>query len=292
MTVATATLTFMSARPISEERSIGGQSEVQPRPEKLELLETARELTDFRSFADLGACWGVDGAYAFHAAALCGKELDRAVIVDGHLTALTRERAKEHPRVDLVEALLGSQQALEAVDQVDALVMFDILLHQVDPDWDRFLLNWLPSTNVLIVFNQNWLKTPRTIRFVDRGVDWCYENVYVWEDEWNTRARLESWFERHHERDENGRLERDNHWYWQFGIRPLELINLLAKNGFELVYMKRHRHAFGRSRPWIVNDGLIFQRAAYPEQGVRGRLRAAARSAAERTGLLERIRRA
>ena len=55
--------------------------------------------------------------------------------------------------------------------------------------------------------------------------------------------------------------------------------------------MKRHRHAFGRRRPWIVNDGLIFQRAAYPERGVGGRLRAAARSVAERTGVLERIRR-
>lgn len=289
----TVTLPSVSARsPSSEQRAIGKASEIQPRPEKLELLETAHELAEFRSFADLGACWGVDGAYTFHAAALCGNELDRAVIVDGNLTPMTRERAQEHPGVELVEARLGSQQALDAVGQVDALIMYDILLHQVKPDWDRFLLNWLPHTSALIVFNQNWLKTPRTIRFVDRGVDWYYRNVYVWEDDWNTRDRLESWFDRHHERDKDGRLERDNHWYWQFGIRPLELIDLLAKSGFELVYMKRHRHAFGRSRPWIVNDGMIFQRAAYPELGIRGRLRAAARSVAERIGLLERIRRA
>lgn len=287
----TATLPAMSVHPRSEEAATGARSEVQPKAEKLELLETAYELTEFRSFADLGACWGVDGAYTFHAAELCGNELERAVIVDGKLTPLTLERAKEVSRVELVQALLGSQQALDAVGQVDALIMYDILLHQVKPDWDRFLLNWLPHTDALIIFNQNWLKTPRTIRFVDRGLDWYYRNVYVWEDEWNSRARLESWFKRHHERDADGRLERDNHWYWQFGIRPLELVGLLASNGFELVYMKRHRHAFGRSRPWIVNDGLIFQRAAYPELGVGGRLRAAARSLARRTGLLERLRR-
>ena len=286
----------MSARTDAEDRSVRtrspvSQRTVQPKPEKLELIDIAFELTDFRSFADLGACWGVDGAYAFHAASLCGSGLERAVIVDGNLTPLTRERAGVHPRVELVQALLGSRQALDAVGEVDALIMYDILLHQVKPDWDRFLLDWLPHTNSLIVFNQNWLKTPRTIRFVDRGVDWYYRNVYVWEDEWNTRERLESWFARHGERDEDGRLERDNHWYWQWGIRPLELIGLLAKNGFELIYMKRHRHAFGRRRPWIVNDGLIFQRAAYPERGVGGRLRAAARSVAERTGVLERIRR-
>ncbi len=281
----------MSARARSQQRAIGARSEVQPKAEKLELLDTAFELTEFRSFADLGACWGVDGAYTFHAAELCGNELERAVIVDGHLTPLTRERAKEVPNVELVQALLGSDQALDEVGKVDALIMYDILLHQVKPDWDRFLLNWLPHTDALIIFNQNWLKTPRTIRFVDRGLDWYYENVYVWEDDWNTRDRLESWFKRHNERDADGRLERDNHWYWQFGIRPLELVGLLARNGFELVYMKRHRHAFGRSRPWIVNDGLIFQRAAYPELGAGGRLRAAARSLAKRTGLLERLRR-
>ena len=207
------------------------------------------------------------------------------------MTPLTRERAGAHPRVELVQALLGSQKARDAVGKVDALIMYDILLHQVEPDWDRFLLNWLPHTNALVVFNQNWLKTPRTVRFVDRGLDWYYRNVYVWEDDWNTRERLESWFARHHERDEDGRLERDNHWYWQWGIRPLELVGLLARNGFELVYMKRHRHAFGRGRPWIVNDEMIFQRAAFPELGFRGRLRAAARSVAERTGVLERIRR-
>lgn len=281
----------MSVRLDTEKTAIGARSEVQPKPEKLELLETAHELTEFRSFADLGGCWGVDGAYAFHAARLCGNELKRAVIVDGNLTPLTLERAKEVPNVELVQALLGSNQALDAVGQVDALIMYDILLHQVKPDWDRFLLNWLPHTDALIIFNQNWLKTPRTIRFVDRGLDWYYRNVYVWEDDWNTRARLESWFKRHHERDGDGRLERDNHWYWQFGIRPLELVGLLARNGFELVYMKRHRHPFGRGRPWIVNDGLVFQRAAYPELDLGGRLRAAARFVAARTGLLERLRR-
>ncbi len=268
-----------------------GRSAVQLKPEKLDLLAVARELTEFRSFADLGACWGVDGAYAFHAASLCGEDLERAVIVDGDVTPLTRERAPALPQLELVQTLLGSNAALDAVGKVDALIMFDILLHQVKPDWDDFLHRWAQRTDTLIIFNQNWLKTPRTIRFVDRGLRWYRENVHVWRDEWNDDARLEAWFARHHERDEDGRLERDNHMYWQWGIRPLDLVGLLARQGFELVYMKRHRHAFGDDRPWIVNDGMIFQRAAFPELNLRGRLRAATRSAAERTGMLPRLRR-
>lgn len=156
--------------------SVGSQSgpaqwDLPTKPEKMELLDIAHELTGFRSFADLGGCWGVNGAYAFHAAGLCGGELERAVIVDGNVTPRTRQRATAYPKLELVQGLLGERTAMEAVGRVDALIMFDILLHQVDPDWDEFLRLWLERARTVIIFNQNWLGTPKTIRFVDRGFD-------------------------------------------------------------------------------------------------------------------------
>ena len=243
------------------------------RPDKLELIETAHHVTGFRSFADLGGCWGVHGAYGFRAAELCGPDLRRAVIVDGNITLPTRERAASALRVELVETALGSTEAHEAVGFVDAIIMFDILLHQVRPDWDEFLLRWSRQTDTLIVYNQNWLLTPRTVRFVDRGLEWYRRNVVVSEDECATS--LDRWFARHHERDPRGRLERDSYDFWQFGIRPLELINLLARHGFELVHMNRDPMPFGADYPWIVNDGMLFRRAAYPESSWRRRVRTA-----------------
>ena len=248
--------------------------ELAPRPDKLELIEAAYRMTEFRSFADLGGCWGVNGAYAFRAVELCGSRLRRAVILDGNVTRPTRERATGAPKVELVETMLGSAEAHESVGFVDAILMFDILLHQVRPDWDDFLLRWSRQTDTLIIYNQNWLLTPRTVRFVDRGLEWYRRNVVVWKDE-NPRTSLDRWFARHDERDSQGRLERDSHDFWQFGIRPLELINLLARNGFELVHMNRDPLPFGPDYPWIVNDGMVFRRAAYPEFQWRRRLRSA-----------------
>lgn len=247
------------------------------RQSKLALVETAHRITEFRSFADLGGCWGVNGAYSFHAAELCGSTLERGFILDGNITPQTRNRAGRHPRVECVETLLGSREAHDAVGFVGAVIMFDVLLHQVKPDWNDFLLAWSRQTDTLVIHNQNWLKTPRTIRFVDRGLEWYRRNVVVWEDE-NQATELDGWFARHHERDSRGQLKRDSYDFWQFGIRPLELINLLARHGFELVYMNRDPMPFGPDYPWIVNDGMVFRRAAYPEASRRGRVRAALRA--------------
>ncbi|MDE2689506.1 MAG: hypothetical protein OXI49_03270 [Acidobacteriota bacterium] len=256
------------------------------RQTKLALVETAHRITEFRSFADLGGCWGVNGAYSFHAAELCGPSLERAFILDGSITPQTRDRAGQHPRVQLVETLLGSREAHEAVGHVGAVIMFDILLHQVDPDWNDFLLAWSRQTDTLVIHNQNWLKTPRTIRFVERGLEWYRRNVVVWEDEY--APSVERWFARHHERDSRGRLERDSYDFWQWGIRPLELINLLARHGFELVHMDRDALPFGPHYPWIVNDGMVFRRAAFPEASRRSRIRATARALLSRRAVTSR----
>jgi hypothetical protein len=72
--------------------------------------------------------------------------------------------------------MLGSGEARHEVSNVDAVIMFDILLHQVAPGWDEFISAWAEHTNMLIVYNQNWLMSENTVRFVDHGIDW-YKKV-------------------------------------------------------------------------------------------------------------------
>ncbi|MYC11901.1 MAG: hypothetical protein F4X59_17495 [Holophagales bacterium] len=240
--------------------------ELPPLREKLDLLAAAHGATAFRSFADLGACWGVHGAYADHAVQLCGDRLKRAVIVDGVVTSLTRDRADA--RVEIVPALLGSEEALAAVGEVDALIMFDILVHQVDPDWDVFLRSWLRRTDVLVLWNHHWLAEPRSFRLIDRGFDWYAKNAYGFgsplddsgdahEDPMSLSA-LRCWFDRHGERDEWGRLERDAHHYWQWGITLEDLRALLRQERFEEIHFERH--PFSSKLPQIVCDGMVFRR--------------------------------
>ena len=120
-------------------------------PHKGELIEIAHALRPIRSFADLGGCWGVNGGYSFHASKLIGPQLERGAIVDQHITALTSERAEKLPNIQLITGLLDSADSRKAVGSVDALIMFDILLHQVNPDWEEFILSWLPHANMLII---------------------------------------------------------------------------------------------------------------------------------------------
>lgn len=224
-----------------------------PVPAKLDLLTRAHRMSGFRSFADLGGCWGVNGAYALHCADLCGKELERAVIVDDHMPPLTRERAGE--RVELVTALLGSDAALDAVGRVDALIMYDILLHQAAPDWDEMLRLWCPQTETVVIWNPMWERRGGSVRFVDQGWRWYAENVYIHEDELVNRATVEEWFGRHDERDDRGRLERDSYAYWQWGIKPEDLRTVMAELAFDEVHCETYPHPTGRP---FVNYGMIF----------------------------------
>ena len=239
----------------------------QPFPHKLRLIELAYEIMPFRSFADLGACWGVHGAYAFHAAKICGSHLERGCVVDGEITPLTRERAAEYPGITLIEGALGAKEVRDTVGETDCLIMYDVLLHQVDPDWDRFILDYLPSTRMCIVYNQNWTRSEDTIRFVDKGIEWFKENVY-----YSNEAMLEKWFSEHDRHDPHqGKSMKDVHNYWQWGIVRKDIVSLFQKNGFTPQFIRTYG-PFNRERPWIVNEGMIFVRqgSARPEAGSHG----------------------
>lgn len=227
-------------------------------PHKAKLLSTAHAIRPYRSFADLGGCWGVNGGYTFHAASVCGDQLSHAFIVDGDITSLTRERAAAFPSIKLVPGMLGSEEAREIVGQVDMVIMYDILLHQVAPNWDEFIKAWLKQVNMVVVYNQDWLKSSSTVRFVDHGLQWFKENVHF-----TNEAKLDRWFEQHEEFDpDQNKPKRDVHNFWQWGITPNDLVEVFVRNGFDLMFMKRYG-PFRPEKPWIVNDGFVFVRSEF-----------------------------
>jgi hypothetical protein len=225
---------------------------------KAKLLETAYQLKHFKSFADLGGCWGVNGGYAFHARGLCDQNFERGYIVDQYITPLTIERANEYPDIQLVSAMLGSAEAIEIVGKIDAIIMYDILLHQVAPNWDQFILDWLQVADTVIIYNQNWFKSHKSVRFVDCGLDWYLKNVYFN----NNEDGLREWFASHYLFDEQqSKNKRDIHNWWQWGITPHDIIDVFASNNFDLLYTNTYGQfaAF----PWIINQGMIFSRSSF-----------------------------
>ena len=154
-----------------------------------------------------------------------------------------------------LEGPLGLDATVEAVGKVDALIIFDVLLHQVNPNWDEFLKKWLRNASAAIIYNQNWVKTSDTVRFVDVGVEWYLRNVYFNNDE----QRLRAWFDEHKQLNlEQGKPQRDIHNWWQFGIALTDLVRVARESGFSLRYLNSWNtyHNF----PWIVDQGMIFIR--------------------------------
>lgn len=225
--------------------------DTQIKPHKAALITEAVTKLKIESIVDLGACWAVNGGYSFHA--LETGNITRSVIVDGNITDLTKLRAEKYDNVKLIEGMLGDRSVIERVGEIDAIIMFDILLHQVKPDWNEFLSLWSQKSDCLIIYNQNWEKTKNTVRFIDRGLEWYKQNVYFSNEE-NT----DKWFGEHDIYDERqGKLKKDIYNFWQWGITTQDMINTISNLGFKLKAFYEYG-SFNANFPWIVKEGFIF----------------------------------
>ena len=201
---------------------------------------------------DVGACWGGNGGYTFHA--LESGKIERALILDGEITDLTRKRAAGDPRIALVEGHIGDAELVAALPDCDAAIIFDVLLHQVAPDWDEFLLRYSGKVNHLVIWNQDWIGSDSSVRYVERGLAWYLENVGEADE-----ARIRRWFARHDDiAPRFGRPWRDVPDFWQWGIVSSELIDTMRK-----LILPRHFSncgAWSERYPNIQQNAYLFSR--------------------------------
>lgn len=122
---------------------------------KINLIDRAFTSCRIESFADLGAVWGVEGAYTFRA--LDKYPVKEAVLVDGRITPTVAARANSYPQLRVIEGNFEDQEIADKVGNVDALFLFDVLLHQVSPDWDTILDMYAKNVRCLLIYNQQWI---------------------------------------------------------------------------------------------------------------------------------------
>jgi hypothetical protein len=222
-------------------------------PRKANLVSAAIERYALRSILDIGACWGVHGGCTFHARE--SGRVERAVIADGDVTTLTRARAAADPRIRLAEGSIGDAGFIDALPPSDAAIIFDVLLHQVAPDWSEFLARYARKVNHFIIWNQDWIGFGQTVRFVERGLDWYLENVGD-----TNRARITEWFARHDEiSPQFGRPWRDVHFFWQWGIVSTDLIARMRELGFVLDHFD-NGGVWSERYPNIQQNAYLFSR--------------------------------
>ncbi|MBA3306250.1 MAG: hypothetical protein H0U25_10040 [Thermoleophilaceae bacterium] len=194
------------------------------------MIERAFERCQVRSFADLGGVWAVDGGYTFFA--LERFDIERAYLVDEDHTDAVRERAKAFPQLELVSANFGSQDTADRLGPIDAVVLFDVLLHQVSPDWDEILELYAPRTRSFVIVNPQWTGKGGAVRLLDLGREEYLRCVPPMDLHSEVFSKL----------DENnprrGRPWRDVHDIWQWGISDAALTTALERLGFALVYFE------------------------------------------------------
>ncbi len=224
------------------------------RAPKVALADRAVREHGIRSFADLGACWNVHAGYSI--GLVERHDIAGAYVVDQRITEETRRVAAAFPQIELRQGLFNERPFIEPFPEVDALLMFDILLHQVELDWDEFLAAWAPKARVVVIFNQMWKAGDRTVRFIDNGPDWYREWVPYTDAE-----RLEHWFRTLDETDRRtGRKRRDLHNFWQFGITTADLTGHMGRLGFRLAFFESHGRFHATKTPWVEEEAFIFVR--------------------------------
>lgn len=201
--------------------------------DKLDLIDLAHNLFDIRSIADLGGVWGVNAGYTFYN--LEKYENDKAFLVDTNFFPEVLSEQQKHPQLKLIHGNFGEQSSVDQIGQVDAVLLYDVLLHQVKPDWNQVLERYAKICNHFIIYNQQFIASDKTVRLLELGEDEYFKNVPHRRDEGNYPELFSKLDEIH---PEYKRKYRDIHNIWQWGIVDRDLYNTLKDLGFKMVYYR------------------------------------------------------
>lgn len=201
--------------------------------DKIDLINLAFSQFNVHSFADLGGVWGVEGGYTFHA--LDAHDVVKAALVDTHPTDIVINHAWKYPKLKLLAGNFGDIKIANEVGDVDAIFLFDVLLHQVTPDWHQIIEMYANQTKCFIIYNQQWIGSGRNVRLLELGEDEYFKNVPVSRTEPAYNGLFGKLDEKHPDHD---RPWKDVHHIWQWGITDIDLIEKVESLGFRLQFMK------------------------------------------------------
>lgn len=199
-------------------------------PGKARAIDYAIDQLGLESFASLELA-AAFGQYAFHAIEKPG--VRRGVLIDvravrprDHLLSAI-EQAAERPGMQILDGSFSDPQIVGAVGQVDAVLLFDVLLRMVDPDWDQVLELYAPTTSAFVITNPQW-EGDKTVRLIDLGREGYLRAVPAWDAHRELFDRLDEWYrgqDRHY---------RDANHVWQWGITDADLLAKMNELGFTL----------------------------------------------------------
>ena len=219
-----------------------------------ELIDFACRNIQINSFADLGAVYAVDGAYTFYT--MERYKIKKAFLVDTDLTELVLEKAKSYERLTIINSNFGNNNVLKQIGNVDAVILFDVLLHQVKPDWDKILEMYASFTNCFIIYNPQFIASDKSLRLLDLGEEEYFRNIPHDKNTPTYKATFEKMYEMH---PKHKRIWRDIHNIWQWGIVDEDLFKKMKELKFSLQFYKNYNR-WGNLKNF-ENHGFIFKKS-------------------------------
>ena len=130
--------------------------------------------------------------------------IEKAYVADGNVNPQSRAAGQPYPQLEFIEGQFNEPAFIQAFPKVDALIMYSILLHQANLDWDQFLDAWAEKAPVFVIYNQMWKRKGQSVRFTDHDLKWYLKNVYlrIEKASWNG---LQNWTS-YTRRGENGEI--------------------------------------------------------------------------------------
>jgi hypothetical protein len=212
-------------------RTAGDEQTSPPPTAKAGAIDYAVEQLGIESFASLEH--GPDyGQYAFYT--IDKPAVQRGVLIDlsprraGDQVLNVIEQASERPGLEVVDTSFADPDTVADLGQVDAVLMFDVLVGMVDPDWDELLEMYAPAASSFVIANPQWELGESTVRLLDLGRERYLEAVPPSPFHTELFDRLDEWYPGQH------RPYRDTRGIWQWGITEADLVAKLEALGFSL----------------------------------------------------------
>lgn len=178
------------------------------------------------------------------------------MLVDTHPTELMLTQSKKYPQVRSIKGNFGDKSISQEVGPIDIVFLFDVLLHQVAPNWDEVLEIYSHQTRCFVIFNQQWIGSSSTIRLLDLGEDSYFQNVPHNKNEPPYDTLFQKLDQKHPDHD---RMWKDVHHIWQWGITDEDLQSKMKSLGFHMQYYKNCGQVGNLSN--FENHAYVFSRS-------------------------------
>lgn len=217
---------------------------------KLQLITDTFRNFNFNSFADLGGVWKVNAAYTLFT--LKKFKIERSFIVDTDFNIKADQKLAVFHNVLKIHGDFSKDEVIQKIAKVDAVFLFDVLLHQANPDWDEILTKYSKITGCFIIYNQQWIASDVTFRLTNLELE-EYKKIMPWQRD----SLFEYVYDHKSEINEkHNKPWKDIHSIFQWAISDKDLRKKMRDLGYKEFFYKNYG-SFSNSKSF-ENHAFVF----------------------------------